>query len=369
MRLAELISPAPHAEERIFSAIETSGAPVVLFGAGDLACYVDRYLRWRGITPERVCDNDPSKQGTTYLGLPVCGYEELHAVYGPAGVYNLVLAVGERGRTAVLDQLAEAGERNPVWTLTGFELCGDKLDHAFFEAHEGEFEEAFSLLEDERSRRVFVNVLNARLTGDFGLFEQKRSSRRNFDPEVLTLAGGDVLVDVGAYLGDGVLAFRDASEGRYERIIAFEPDPVTAAALRERLAACAVRGVEVRAVAAWSERTELGFSAGRAGSSRVSADGGEGTAAGTLQADTIDDVLGGRRVTHIFMDVEGAEHAAILGAAASLARWRPQVAISAYHRREDLFDLPLLLRSIVPGYRFYLRHYMGDQTETVLYGV
>jgi FkbM family methyltransferase len=280
-----------------------------------------------------------------------------------------VVAVGERGRPAVLAQLEAAGERNPVWTLSGFELCGDKLDHAYFETHEEEFEEAYALLEDEQSRRVFVNVLNARLTGDFGLFDEVRSSRRNFDPEVLTLSGDDVLVDVGAYLGDGVLAFCEACKGRYERVIAFEPDPATAVVLRHRLAARAVRDVEVHAVAAWSERTTLSFNAGRAGSSRVTANGGDGAPGETLEADTIDAVLRGRRMTHVFMDVEGAEHAAILGAAEGLRKWRPQLAISAYHRREDLFDLPLLLRSIVPGYRFYLRHYTGDQTETVLYGV
>jgi hypothetical protein len=69
------------------------------------------------------------------------------------------------------------------------------------------------------------------------------------------------------------------------------------------------------------------------------------------------------------MDIEGSEHNAILGAEQTIKKWKPKMAVSVYHRREDMFDLLLLLKSFVPDYKFFLRHYTDNQTETVLYAI
>jgi hypothetical protein len=87
----------------------------------------------------------------------------------------------------------------------------------------------------------------------------------------------------------------------------------------------------------------------------------------TIVVDTIYHLLQDRRVTYIAMDIEGTERKAICGTEQTIRQWKPQLAISVYHRREDIFDLLLLIKSFVPDYKFFLRHYMYDQTETILY--
>jgi hypothetical protein len=67
------------------------------------------------------------------------------------------------------------------------------------------------------------------------------------------------------------------------------------------------------------------------------------------------------------MDIEGAEESALRGATRTLRTHRPKVAISAYHRIEDLFALPECIASIEPKYRFWLDHHTIHQEETVLY--
>lgn len=47
---------------------------------------------------------------------------------------------------------------------------------------------------------------------------------------------------------------------------------------------------------------------------------------------------------------------------------RPVVAVAAYHRERDFYELYELLRDLYEGYHFYLRSYMNIQ-ETVLYAV
>lgn len=74
-----------------------------------------------------------------------------------------------------------------------------------------------------------------------------------------------------------------------------------------------------------------------------------------------------KRIDLIKLDIEGSELAALQGAEGSLRRWRPKLAISLYHRPEDLFSIPLWLNSLGCGYRFFLDHYSIHQEETVLY--
>lgn len=74
-----------------------------------------------------------------------------------------------------------------------------------------------------------------------------------------------------------------------------------------------------------------------------------------------------QRIDLIKMDIEGSELAALQGGENSLKRWRPKLAISLYHRDEDLYSIPLWLNSLDCGYRFFLDHYSIHHEETVLY--
>ena len=81
----------------------------------------------------------------------------------------------------------------------------------------------------------------------------------------------------------------------------------------------------------------------------------------------IDNVVGDERVTFIKMDVEGAELKSLMGARNTIIKNHPRLAICAYHKPEDLYELPGYILSIVPEYKFLLRHYSSNNWETVLY--
>jgi FkbM family methyltransferase len=68
---------------------------------------------------------------------------------------------------------------------------------------------------------------------------------------------------------------------------------------------------------------------------------------------TVDSI--GGRFDYIKLDVEGAEREALFGAKETIARYRPELLVSLYHRSEDLFALPLLMKTLCEGYDFYLR--------------
>lgn len=69
------------------------------------------------------------------------------------------------------------------------------------------------------------------------------------------------------------------------------------------------------------------------------------------------------RVDYIKLDVEGAERDVLEGAAAFILKWKPKMAISAYHRPYDLWDLREYVSALCPSYRFEFRHYPIDVTD------
>jgi len=91
-----------------------------------------------------------------------------------------------------------------------------------------------------------------------------------------------------------------------------------------------------------------------------------------LPTRTIDGLVCSNEIEHIDlikMDIEGSELGALRGAENSLRRWRPKLAISLYHRPEDFFAIPLWLKSLDCGYRFFLDHHSIHNEETVLYAI
>ena len=69
------------------------------------------------------------------------------------------------------------------------------------------------------------------------------------------------------------------------------------------------------------------------------------------------------------MDIEGAEKQAILGAKSIIQEQNPILALSIYHKPEDFWELPLLIKSINKKCRMYIRHHTSYSADTVLYCV
>ncbi|WP_035236683.1 FkbM family methyltransferase [Desulfobacter vibrioformis] len=76
-----------------------------------------------------------------------------------------------------------------------------------------------------------------------------------------------------------------------------------------------------------------------------------------------------KRVDYICLDIEGAEAQALVGAKKTITEHRPNLAVSIYHKKEDIFRLPLLLNNMLKDYIFHIGHYCHFLNETILYAI
>lgn len=71
----------------------------------------------------------------------------------------------------------------------------------------------------------------------------------------------------------------------------------------------------------------------------------------------------------IKMDIEGSELMALDGLSKTIGKYRPTLAICAYHQPDDLWEIPLMIHSINDRYKIILRHHSYETTETVCYAM
>jgi FkbM family methyltransferase len=205
------------------------------------------------------------------------------------------------------------------------------------------------------------------------LFVQRQYECRRADA-VCRPEPGDCVIDAGACWGDTSLYFAH-EVGDAGQVLAFEFIPSNLRVLRRNLQAnpCLARRVMLVPQPLW-DRADLDlYYVDWGPGSRVSFDKLREDFADTkCQTTTIDDVVrayGIPRVDYIKMDIEGAELDALRGAAATIRRFHPKLAISLYHRIEDFETIPEFLESLHLPYRYYLEHHTTYENETVLFAV
>jgi FkbM family methyltransferase len=179
---------------------------------------------------------------------------------------------------------------------------------------------------------------------------------------------GDVVIDAGACWGDTALYFaaRDAA-----RVFAYEFIPSNLAIFEKNVSLNPRYAGRISLInkAIWETTgIDLSFSDKGPASHVVNA----GVYAGSVQTLSIDDLVreqGLDKVNFIKMDVEGAELSALKGAAETIRCYKPKLAISAYHKPDDLISIPAYIQSLNPDYLFYLDYYTIIGDEIVLYAI
>lgn len=75
------------------------------------------------------------------------------------------------------------------------------------------------------------------------------------------------------------------------------------------------------------------------------------------------------RVDFIKMDIEGAEIPALEGAKEVIQTFKPKLAISVYHKNDDLITIPALIKQYNPEYKFFFDYYTDTGAEAILYAI
>lgn len=173
------------------------------------------------------------------------------------------------------------------------------------------------------------------------------------------LGDREVFCDIGAHVGGTIRRLLAATQWRYERIHAFEPDSLNFASLQNGMFED-LPNFHPRNIALSDHKGVMRFS-------ETGTMGSKLDLGGTIQVpvSTLDDEI--ERATFIKMDVEGHEAKILQGASRIISESKPRMAITGYHYADDLLDIVRLIKKIEPRYTLRLRHHSFYYYDCIVY--
>jgi FkbM family methyltransferase len=193
-------------------------------------------------------------------------------------------------------------------------------------------------------------------SGEEVAFDLAEQSRKIYEWDGVGVRAGDVVLDCGANIG---LYTRTALRSGASKVIAIEPVPDNAECIRRNHAAEVASGrVTVVEKGVWDKDDflELNLSPDNAAAHTfLDSRARPGSAKVRLPLTTVDRIVAElklAKVDFIKTDIEGAERNALAGARATIARFKPRMALSVYHLPDDP---AVITRRVMEARADYLR--------------
>ncbi len=330
--------------------LSSTDKTIVMYGMGNGADKILAICEKYGIKVADFFASDGFVRGHSFHGKVVLSYSQVKEKYGAENI--IVLLSFASSLPDVLENIYRIASECELYA-PDVPVCGDNLfTLEFYRENLEKISSVRALLADEISVKIYDNVIAYKLTGDIKYLRDAESDKS----EAYSLLGAESfssIADLGAYNGDTVREVMGISK-KLSEVYAFEPDRRSFRKLSEFCAT--VDGTpKIHAInaAAWCEDTTICFGDEGNRNSGICAK------AKTVEVNalTLDGVLVGRAVDYIKYDVEGAEKQAIEGCKKTILAHRPKLLVSAYHRSEDIFELPLQIHTLRPDYKLYYRRH------------
>lgn len=326
----------------IWTRLKFEEKPILLYGTGNGADKILDELSKYNIKISGVFASSGFVRERTFRGFKVMSLEQAEEKFHD---FVALFSFGSN-RPEVIENIKHIMARH---TLLAPEVpvCGGEIFNlSFAREHAEELEKVYSLLADEQSKKVFKETVLFKLDGDIThLFSCESFEDEAFE-NILKLKIKDSFLDLGAYNGDTVLQFANMVKD-FSHITAVEPDSKSFSKLEKNTAHLDIRRIN----AAVSDK--CGTVAFSAKASRGSSVGGEKI----IESVNIDYLANDNRFDYIKFDVEGNELNTIIGGEKTIKKDKPKMLISAYHKSDDYFTLPLKVLEINPDYKVYMRHF------------
>ena len=330
---------------------------IVLYGAGGIGYITSCILKEKACNICCFVDDNKTKQGTYINGIKVKALEELGRDAGyiiliclpnPMDVYHRLISLGYK-RVQYFPVMM--WEKN-FYNISLLKENRDKIDAVY------------GLLADSLSKSVFGDILRHRFTMDFSIFDNIISQKQYFPSDIFALNDRECFVDGGVYNGETIADFVDSVHNKFDYIYGFEPDKQNFSNLTKRVAYMDCDHLKLFNAGLYSKTGEISFDSHGNSASAISVTGRY-----KISLVRLDDVVGEHKPTYIKLDIEGAEKEALYGMQNTIAEYHPKLAISIYHKAADLWELPLLIRTLPASYNIYIRHYANGLHETVCYAI
>ena len=209
----------------------------------------------------------------------------------------------------------------------------------------------YNHLEDYRSKALFYAILNNWYKYDFLETTKTKEYLYDdyFDLDLVKCDKNEVIVDLGAYVGDSILSYlKNYGDDCYKKIFCYEITPENYDILKNNLAAYPNIEFKLKGISNKTGNMKINNNSTSSSANSLISDNGD------IEVTTLDEDIKDK-ITLIKSDIEGFEQKAIEGAKNHIINDHHKLLISVYHSNEDLWKIPKMIHELSSDYKFYLR--------------
>lgn len=199
-----------------------------------------------------------------------------------------------------------------------------------------EYRAVIKLLEDEESKKCLIEIMRCLIKNDIYRGKEYPAELKYFDTDIY-IPSGAVWINCGAAEGDTILNAINKKVA-FDEIVAVEVDDIALDKLKyTKKVIDMYTNYNVKILSSFLQEGKT----------------------------SIDNIFKDKDISLINMDVEGAEMDILKSAKNTIKNKKPVLAICAYHKAEDLINIPQYISNLSSDYHFFLRKYKGYAPDAV----
>lgn len=297
-----------------------------------------RYIKSLGVSPQYILTTKGVKDSQKSIyGIPLITYEELYHMNTSKFLLLIVNRESDFGECTQIDYREDSFDFI-MRERAIMSFYRERSAENFYEIYNelDKYELVLDLLEDQESKECLVEIIRCLVENDIYRKKQGSQEEKYFDQSIYKLGKGK-WINCGAATGDTLLKFANNNKICSE-IIAVDVDEkimpklIFVKELLEKYTDCKVKICN-----------------------RILKKG----------ESSIDKLFEDDKIALINMDVEGAEMMILESAENTIKKKAPVIAVCAYHKAEDLIEIPNYIKRINEDYHFYLRKYRGCSPDAI----
>lgn len=304
-----------------------------------------------------VCDSNSEKWGKVFAGRQCISPEQL------LKLKNVVVFIMVGQYKEISKFLTKKGIENYYFGDLYLNIYDEQYSKSWFKQNKEHILNALDYFEDDWSKKVYTNIICNRIAPEYSnmSFHDLEEQGEYFSTGILKLTDSEYFVDCGAYNGDSIKSFIKSVNGKFKAIYGFEFDSTNFNQMLHDSVISSNNKIELFNFGVSDKEDEIFITSSGTGS-HISKNGKN-----KVKLYPLDKVLHNKNVTFIKMDIEGSEKQALIGAKEIIKEQKPKLAISVYHKLDDLWKIPCYIKKLNNSYKLKMRHHTAVVWDTNCY--
>lgn len=347
--------PSSYEIQRLSKSI--SNKNIVIYGAGQGGYGAKKYFQEQDLTVLYFSDSDSNRYNKDFYGIKCIDKNMIKAID------NVCVFVCVRMHyTSVSEFLVSEGVEHYNFDTFMIPNTIDRL------------EKVYNLLDDSLSKKIYLTILLSRYYSETEEIAEIFTENHYFDTDEFSeINEKEVFVDCGAFIGDTLDRVLNKTH-KFTKYYAFEAFNKNYEALVNHVNMIEQEHPSLKEKIVIESKAVSDIN----GSVGLTVDFDDVAVSASFSSDTksnnrIDSVklddyfLDKEPPTFIKADIESNEMQMLFGATETIKKYKPKLAISIYHKYEDLYLIVEYIHSLDSNYKFKVRHHTYVFYDTVLY--